>query len=86
MNTHPQLNTPPYRSLSEKLEQARADVAKWNRLAALPGLSPAAALFARNMARSHQAAVILGEKAMAYQKPCREALHRRVGAAQGVGS
>jgi hypothetical protein len=77
MNTHPQPNTPTSRSLSEKLEQARADVAKWNDIAALPGLSQAAALFARNMARSSQAAVMLYEKAMAYQKQSREAMHRR---------
>jgi hypothetical protein len=55
-------------SLPEKLAQARADVAKWSQIAALPNLSPSAALFARNMARSSQAAVTLGEKALAYQQ------------------
>lgn len=55
-------------SLTEKLERARADVAKWSRIAADPDLSPAAALAARNMARSSQAAVTLGEKALQYQQ------------------
>jgi hypothetical protein len=77
MNTHPGRNTPSRRSLSEKLQQARADVAKWNQIAALPGLSPAAAQFARNIARSSKAAVVLFEKALAFQMQTREALHRK---------
>jgi hypothetical protein len=52
-------------SLHEKLEAAKADAAKWSQIAASPGLSPTAALAARNMARSCQAAVTLGEKALA---------------------
>jgi hypothetical protein len=47
------------RSLSEKTP---ADVENWTRIAATPCLSPAVALFAGNVARSSQAAVILGEK------------------------
>jgi hypothetical protein len=54
-------------SLQEKLDQARRDLARWSHIAADPDLSPAAALAARNAARSSQAAVILGEKALAYE-------------------
>jgi hypothetical protein len=54
-------------------------VAKWSTIAALPGLSQAASLLARNAARSYEAAVLLGEKALAYQKQSRKAIHRRVG-------
>jgi hypothetical protein len=73
MNTHPQLNTPTRRSLSEMLAQAQADAVKWNQIAADPDLSLPAALFARNMARSSQAAVTLGEMALAYQGQSRPA-------------
>jgi hypothetical protein len=55
-------------SLQEKLQAARADVAKWSQIASDPELSLPAVLFARNVARSSQAAVTLGEKALAYQQ------------------
>jgi hypothetical protein len=66
-------------SLQEKLDQARADLAKWSQLAASPNLSPPAALAARNMARSSQAAVTLGEKALAYQQESHQNLARVLG-------
>jgi hypothetical protein len=57
----------PPLSLAAKLQAARAAAAKWSAIAADPDLSPAAALFARNMARSSQVAATLGAKALAYQ-------------------
>jgi hypothetical protein len=56
-------------SLQEKVAQDQADLAKWTSIAALPGLSPQAADVARNAARSSQAAVTLGQKALLYQEP-----------------
>jgi hypothetical protein len=67
---HPQ-QSQPVLSLREKVERERANVAKWNQLAADPELSRPAALFARNMARSSQG---LGEKALAYQNHSRARL------------
>jgi hypothetical protein len=58
----------PALSLPERVEQERANVAKWKAIAADPELSQEAALFARNIARSSQAALTLGEKALQYQK------------------
>jgi hypothetical protein len=57
----------PVLSLQEKVEQDQADTVKWNQIAAYPGLSQPAALFAKNMARSSQAALTLSQKALAYQ-------------------
>jgi hypothetical protein len=55
-------------SLQDKLEAARADLAKWSQIAADPELSLPAALAARNVARSSQAAVTLYEKALLHQQ------------------
>jgi hypothetical protein len=70
----PRPKAPP--SLQEKLDQARRDVVKWSRIAADPELSLPAALAARNMARSSQAAVTLYEKALAYQQESNQNLAR----------
>ena len=66
-------------SLPEKLDQARADLAKWSQIAASPNLSLQAALFARNVARSSQAAVTLGEKALLHQQENDQNLARVLG-------
>ena len=71
-------------SLPQKVEQAQADVEKWNQIAAYPGLSLPAALFARNMARSSQAAVTLGNKALTYQDDSREALEANLNRTLGI--
>ena len=57
-------------SLEEKLQQAQRDRDHWSKVAALPELSPKAAEFARNAARSAAAEVELRlrEKALAWQK------------------
>jgi len=55
-------------SLQEKHEDAVNKLDHWTRIAASPNLSPAAALFARNVARSYRAAVTLGEKALEYER------------------
>jgi hypothetical protein len=60
--------SPRARSLPEKLEQARTDVAKSKRIAADPELSLRAALAAWNLARSSQAAATLFEKALQYER------------------
>jgi hypothetical protein len=66
-------------SLQEKLDQARADLAKWSQIAADPELSLPAALFARNVVRSTQAAVTLGEKALQHQQENDQNLARVLG-------
>jgi hypothetical protein len=73
MNTHPQLNTP---SLPEKLLEAQEEAELWASLASDASLSQPARAQARENARSFKAAVGLYEKALAYQKQCREAMHR----------
>src|ERR1700688_447812 len=50
-------------ALPEKLSQAQLDSQKWAKVAADPDLSPEAALAARNMQRSSQAALTLAQKA-----------------------
>jgi len=55
-------------SLQEKLQDARNKLGLWSRLAVDPDLSPPAVQFARNMARSCQAAITLGEKALQYER------------------
>jgi hypothetical protein len=55
-------------TLPEKVQDARNKLDYWSRIAADPSLSPAAAQFARNSARSYQAAVTLGEKALQYER------------------
>lgn len=78
----------PVLSLPEKLQQAQAEVQRWNGLAASPNLSQEAALFARNMARSSQAALTLYQKATDYQnspeKQEQEALQARVARSLGT--
>jgi hypothetical protein len=78
----------PVLSLPEKLQQAQAEVQRWNGLAANPDLSLPAALFARNMARSSQAAATLYQKAADYQnspeKQEQEALQARVARSLGT--
>jgi len=49
-----------------KLHQAKADHQKWSKAAARPGLSPEAAAFAANAARSYAALVVLAQKALNY--------------------
>jgi uncharacterized membrane-anchored protein len=55
-------------SLQEKHRDTLNKLDHWTRIAADPDLSPAAALFARNAARSYRAAVTLGEKALACER------------------
>jgi hypothetical protein len=64
------------RRIEEKLALARQNAELWSKIAAHPGMSPAAALAARNSARSHRAGVILYEKALAYEKAQRVYLQR----------
>jgi hypothetical protein len=59
-------HAPPL-SLPEKLARARADQAKWNRVAAHPSLSPEAAAWAKDAARSSAAAATLYQKALAWE-------------------
>lgn len=51
-------------SPEEKLAQAQADADHWSQVAALPGLSPQAAAWAFNLARSAKAEVALRLKAL----------------------
>ena len=55
-------------TLQEKHEDTLNKLDHWAQIAADPDLSPAAALFARNAARSYQAAITLYEKALAYER------------------
>jgi hypothetical protein len=55
-------------TLQEKVRDARHKLDCWTRIAADPDLSPPAARFARNVARSYQAAATLGEKALQYER------------------
>jgi hypothetical protein len=66
------------RRVEEKLALARQNAEHWSKIAAHPGMSPAAALAAMNSARSHKAGVILYAKALAYEKAISAAIHRRV--------
>jgi hypothetical protein len=71
MNRQPKSDNPKPRqemSLQEKHEDTLNKLDHWTRIAADPDLSPAAALFARNAARSYQAAITLYEKALAYER------------------
>ena len=55
-------------SAQEKMALAQANLAKWLEVAASPNLSPKAAAWARDAARSFQAEVTLRHKAQAHQK------------------
>ena len=71
MKRHQRSSSPeakPELSLQEKHRDALNKLDHWTRIAAYPELSPAAALFARNAARSYQAAITLYEKALAYER------------------
>jgi hypothetical protein len=57
----------PARTPAEKLEKASRDFEKWSAVAATPGLSPAAAEWASQAARSAQAEMLLRQRAAAYQ-------------------
>jgi hypothetical protein len=54
--------TPP-----EKMARAKADAAKWHRIASSPNLSPRAAAWALDMARSAEAEVRLRRKGAVYR-------------------
>lgn len=56
-------------SLQERIAQAQARYEKFSQAATLPGLSPKAAELARQMARSAQASMKLGQKALDYAEP-----------------
>jgi hypothetical protein len=62
------------RRVEEKLALARQNAELWSKIAAHPGMSPAAALAAENSARSHRACVVLCEKALAFEKAQRAEL------------
>jgi hypothetical protein len=64
------------RRVEEKLALARQNAELWSKIATHPGMSPAAALAAMNSARSYRAAVILCEKALAYEKAISAASRR----------
>jgi hypothetical protein len=53
--------------IAEKLALARQNAEQYAALADNPRMSPAAALAARNLARSYKAAMKLYEKALAYE-------------------
>jgi hypothetical protein len=55
-------------SLAEKAKLTRAHLDRWNRIAADPHLSRPAALAAHNIVRSYRAALILCQKALAYEE------------------
>jgi hypothetical protein len=55
-------------TLPERLAAAHANKERFSRIAADPQLSPQAASWARNLARSWGAAVKLGQKALAYHR------------------
>jgi hypothetical protein len=55
-------------SLPQKLARVRSEQEEWARIVADPTLSPEAAYAARQAYRSSQAAVKLGEKALAWQQ------------------
>ena len=59
-------------SLELQLQLAEEELARWKGLAANEKLSPKAQLAAMNQARSYQAAVQLGKKALAYQQESRQ--------------
>jgi len=65
----PQPNPAPAPSLEEKLATAKAEQDKWTWIAAHPSLSPAAAAWARDAARSAGAAAALYQKALIHQEP-----------------
>ena len=67
MNSHPPTPQGPPLSLPEKLAQAQADLAKWSRVAAHPNLSPEAAAWAKDAARSCAAVVSLYQKALDWE-------------------
>ena len=54
-------------TLQERLAHAQAETARWKTLSLQPGLSPKAALAARELATSWQAAADLGEKAVQHE-------------------
>jgi hypothetical protein len=54
--------------IAEKLALARQNAEQYAALADNPRMSPAAALAARNLARSYKAARMVYEKALAYRK------------------
>jgi hypothetical protein len=54
--------------IAEKLALARQNAEYYTALADNPQMSPAAALAARNRARSYETAMMLYEKALAYRK------------------
>jgi hypothetical protein len=54
-------------SISAKLARARAEQAKWNRIAASPSLSPEAAAWAKDNARSYAAAASLYQGALDWE-------------------
>jgi hypothetical protein len=68
MNSHKRPPREPEPNPQESLEQARLDAQKWAKVAAKPGLSPAAAEWARQQMKSAQASVLLWQKAIAYQE------------------
>src|SRR5436190_3622338 len=55
-------------TMQERLEHAQAQRERWKRLSLQPGLSPQAALAARELAISWQAAAELGEKAVRHEQ------------------
>ena len=58
---------PPALSLEEKLQGAAADLQLYQSLAAKPGLSPMAARWVNDQARSARSALRLYQKALLYQ-------------------
>lgn len=63
----PHQRPPKPPSPQEKMAAAQADADKWTQVAANPNLSPRAAAWAQNMARSAKAEVQLRQKDLAYQ-------------------
>jgi hypothetical protein len=64
-------------SIALKLDRARQDLEYWQKMAADPKLSPAAAQAVRDQVRTYQAAVMWYEKAFAYQERDRQKRTRR---------
>jgi hypothetical protein len=56
-------------SLQQRYGRAARDFEEFSALAASPNLSPRAAAWARNLARSAKASMVLGQKALEYQRP-----------------
>jgi hypothetical protein len=72
MNLPPRVNAAQPQealSLQQRYDRAARAFEDYSNLAASPNFSPRAAAWARNMARSAKASMVLGQKALDYQKP-----------------